>query len=184
MHYPQERDLPSRQHSVADSEEGPGGPPPLIFRPNWGPKGRKKSFLETATPSPPPPIPFLRIWMTGPPPPYLKLSIRHWHYPPFEQLDPVVDVQVCLITYQTKLRWRVTLMFCSFLLSETAPARRRNSLSSLPINDSEGERARSPFPIPSPVPLGHGRSQSSSSLHDKDRGLPNGKCWYEVPRFC
>lgn len=65
-------------------------------------------------------------------------------------------------------------MFCSYLLSETAPTRRRNSLSSLPINDSEGERARSPFPIPSPVPLGHGRSQSSSSLHDKDRGLPNG----------
>lgn len=67
-------------------------------------------------------------------------------------------------------------MFSSYLLSETAPTRRRNSLSSLPINDSEGERARSPFPIPSPVPLGHGRSQSSSSLHDKDRGLPNGMC--------
>lgn len=67
-------------------------------------------------------------------------------------------------------------MLFSYLLSETAPTRRRNSLSSLPINDSEGERARSPFPIPSPVPLGHGRSQSSSSLHDKDRGLPNGMC--------
>ncbi|XP_058949786.2 regulating synaptic membrane exocytosis protein 2 isoform X5 [Pocillopora verrucosa] len=53
--------------------------------------------------------------------------------------------------------------------------RRRNSLSNLPNLDSEGERPRSPFPIPSPVPLGHGRSQSSSSLHDKDRGLPNGK---------
>ncbi|XP_022806317.1 regulating synaptic membrane exocytosis protein 1-like isoform X3 [Stylophora pistillata] len=53
--------------------------------------------------------------------------------------------------------------------------RRRNSLSNLPNLDSESERPRSPFPIPSPVPLGHGRSQSSSSLHDKDRGLPNGK---------
>ncbi|XP_020630971.1 regulating synaptic membrane exocytosis protein 1-like isoform X4 [Orbicella faveolata] len=53
--------------------------------------------------------------------------------------------------------------------------RRRNSLSSLPMNDSESERPRSPFPIPSPVPLGHGRSQSSSSLHERDRGLPNGK---------
>ncbi|XP_022806316.1 regulating synaptic membrane exocytosis protein 2-like isoform X2 [Stylophora pistillata] len=52
--------------------------------------------------------------------------------------------------------------------------RRRNSLSNLPNLDSESERPRSPFPIPSPVPLGHGRSQSSSSLHDKDRGLPNG----------
>ena len=27
-----------------------GGPPPLIFRPNWGPKGWKKFFLETGPP--------------------------------------------------------------------------------------------------------------------------------------
>ena len=38
--------------AVADPGEGPGGPAPppspsLIFRPNWGPKGRKK-ILETA----------------------------------------------------------------------------------------------------------------------------------------
>ena len=32
------------QNTVADTGEGP----PLIFRPNWGPKGRK-SFLETAS---------------------------------------------------------------------------------------------------------------------------------------
>ena len=35
------------------SREGPG--PPHIFRPNWGPKVRI------------PPIPYLRLWMTGPP---------------------------------------------------------------------------------------------------------------------
>ena len=29
-------------YSVADVGEGPGGPDPLIFRPNWGLKGRKK----------------------------------------------------------------------------------------------------------------------------------------------
>ena len=29
-------------NSVADVGEGPGGPGPLIFRPNWGSKGRKK----------------------------------------------------------------------------------------------------------------------------------------------
>jgi len=61
------------------------------------------------------------------------------------------------------------------MVQDTGPTRRRNSLSSLPLNDSEAERARSPFPIPSPVPLGHGRSQSSSSLQEKDRGLPNGE---------
>ena len=29
---------------VADPGEGPGGPAPLIFKPNLGPKGRKKKF--------------------------------------------------------------------------------------------------------------------------------------------
>lgn len=61
----------------------------------------------------------------------------------------------------------------NYFLLETAPTRRRNSLSSLPLNDSEAERSRSPFP-PSPVPLGNSRSLSSSSLHDKGGGLPNG----------
>ena len=41
----------SRTSTVADSGEGPEGPgSPLIFRPNWDPKGRKK-FFETAPPS-------------------------------------------------------------------------------------------------------------------------------------
>ena len=32
-----------------------------IFRPNWGPNGKKKIFLETAQPPPP----HQRVWMTG-----------------------------------------------------------------------------------------------------------------------
>ena len=45
---------------------------PLIFRPNWGPKGRKNVFWR-----PGPPLskglddrlpPYLRVWMTAPPP--------------------------------------------------------------------------------------------------------------------
>ena len=33
--------------AVADPEEGPGGPgSPLIFKPNWGPKGGKKIFWD------------------------------------------------------------------------------------------------------------------------------------------
>ena len=46
---------------VADPGEGPG-PPPLIPRPNWGPEG-PKNFGEGPVP------PYLRVWMTGPPPP-------------------------------------------------------------------------------------------------------------------
>ena len=42
--------------------------PPLIFRPKWGPKGRK-NFLGDR-----PPPPYLRVWMTAPPP-YLKVWI-------------------------------------------------------------------------------------------------------------
>ena len=44
--------------------------PPLIFRPKWGPKCRKKVFGDRALP------PYLRVWMA--PPPYLKVWIRHW----------------------------------------------------------------------------------------------------------
>ena len=53
--------------------EGPGGvgTPLLIFRPNWGPKGRKKFFwdrppliLGSGWPSPPPsPHPYLKVWI-------------------------------------------------------------------------------------------------------------------------
>ena len=51
--------------TLADPGEGPGGEltaPPLIFRPNSGPKGRKKKLR-------PPPSPI---------PPYLKVWVRHW----------------------------------------------------------------------------------------------------------
>ena len=43
---------------------GGGGPrlPPVIFRPNWGPKGPKNAFLRLPPPSPP----YLRVWMTRP----------------------------------------------------------------------------------------------------------------------
>ena len=53
--------------AVADPGEGTGGPGPLIFRPKWGPKGRKKFFWR------PPPLPFSQgpydcpplIWRSG-----------------------------------------------------------------------------------------------------------------------
>ena len=47
---------------MTDPGKGPGGPPhptPLTFRPNWGPKSRKKTFLR-----PLPPPGYLRVWMT------------------------------------------------------------------------------------------------------------------------
>ena len=34
-------------HYSGGSRGGAGGAPPLIFRPKWGPKGRKRIFLET-----------------------------------------------------------------------------------------------------------------------------------------
>ena len=41
---------------------GPLGPGRPIFRPNGGPKGPQFVFFKTA-----PPLPYLRVWMTGPP---------------------------------------------------------------------------------------------------------------------
>ena len=50
--------------SVADTGEGPGDcrppPPNLVFRPNWGPRGRKQNSF----------------WGRGPS--YRKVWIRHW----------------------------------------------------------------------------------------------------------
>ena len=48
--------------------------PPLIYRPRWGPKGRKKIFFEAATPA------YLRVWMT-PPPPLPPLQVNELGYP-------------------------------------------------------------------------------------------------------
>ena len=59
--------------TVAHPGEGPGGldPIPLVFRPNWGPKGRNIFFfLDWSSPL------FSGCgWPPNPPPPYLK--IRH-----------------------------------------------------------------------------------------------------------
>ena len=63
-------------------------PPPLIFRPNWGPKGRKKflgdrlpppssQFLDDQPPQQPPPSPS----------PYLKVWIRLWEWRVWTFLD-------------------------------------------------------------------------------------------------
>ena len=54
------------KHTSGGSREGARGGAPLIFRPNWGPKGRKKFLWRL-------PAPYLRVWMTAPPPPYLKV---------------------------------------------------------------------------------------------------------------
>ena len=74
--------------SLADSGEGHRGtlpPPPLIFRPNWGPKGEKNYFSR-----PVPPLsqglddrapPYLRVWMTGLP----LISGSGWPGPPLSQ---------------------------------------------------------------------------------------------------
>ena len=53
--------------SVGSREGAQGARPSLIFRPNWGLKGRK-IFFETDPP-------YLRVWMT--PPPYLKVWVCH-----------------------------------------------------------------------------------------------------------
>ena len=73
--------------------------PPLNFRRNWGPKGRK-NFLETA-PS------CLRVWMTPSPPPrpppYLKVWIRHC-------LHPILSGE----PHPENLNWHVVCLLTSF----------------------------------------------------------------------
>ena len=56
---------------------GSASPPPLIFRPDWGPKGRKKFFGDRPPPPPPPPFisgsgwPQPLIWRSG-------WALYHW----------------------------------------------------------------------------------------------------------
>ena len=63
---------------MADLGEGLTPTPPLIFRPNWGPKGRIKFFRRPGSLPP-----YLRVWMTPPPPPPLIWS---------ECLDPPLKI--------------------------------------------------------------------------------------------
>ena len=78
--------------------QGAAPPPLLIFRPKWGPKGKKKFFCGR-----PPPPPYLRVWMTAPPsPPYLKVWICHCF--------PLAFMLCCtkvVLTYQsvTEILW-------------------------------------------------------------------------------
>ena len=54
------------KNTVAAQREGPGGPElPFIFRPKWGPKGRKKKFLRLPPPTTPPSPPSLQTLSTS-----------------------------------------------------------------------------------------------------------------------
>ena len=68
---------------------GPGVRPPPLFLDQTEAQRAKKIFLETAHPPPP-------LFSQGLDP---ALALSN-----FEQLDPVFDVQLYLITYQTKLQ--------------------------------------------------------------------------------
>ena len=77
--------LLQRNISRGGSRGGARGPgPSLIFRPNWGPKGRKHVFGDRGPP-------YLRVWMTTPhPPAYLNVWIRQWYRWSYGSLVPKV----------------------------------------------------------------------------------------------
>ena len=75
---------------VSGSGRSRGGLP-LIFRPNWGPKGWNKSFGR------PPPPTYLRVWMTTLPPAWLaKYSI-------LERLFTLTLTLLCKQWYKLKV---------------------------------------------------------------------------------
>ena len=75
---------------MPDPGEGPGVRPPPLFLGQTEAQRAKRIFLETAHPPPSPPF-------SEGLDPALVLSN-------FEQVDPVFDVQLYLVTYQTKLQ--------------------------------------------------------------------------------
>ena len=91
----------TEQLAVTDPGEGC---PPLIFRPNWGPKGRKKFVLRL-------PLPLISGsgWL-HPPPPHLKVAREFfWRHFPFvwgpwllvtALFTPVIDINTMLLNPQ------------------------------------------------------------------------------------
>ena len=86
--------------AVADPEERPRGPAPLIVRVNWGPKGQK-NFFET-----PPPL----ISGSGWPPPSLSEGLD----PPLWRRDPHKVVDLPLNTTTNFLERSFNFFFKSF----------------------------------------------------------------------
>ena len=99
---------------AANPREGPA-PTPLIFKPNWCPKGRKKLFWETT------PLPlYVRVWMISTPPP-----------PPSQSLDPALLYIYTKICSFTTVSWN---RICAFPISRSwqrvsEVCRRRDSKS-------------------------------------------------------
>ena len=60
---------------MGDPEKGPGGPPPPLLLDQTEARGAGKIFFETGAPPP-----FSQGVDDRPPPPYLKVWIRHWLY--------------------------------------------------------------------------------------------------------
>ena len=89
--------------------EARGAWPPLILRPNWGPKHWQKVFRRPA-----PLPPYLRVWMTAPNPPLISRSLSgtdfsteltKWWQSPFNPLNAKIKIWIlicCPYSFRTE----------------------------------------------------------------------------------
>ena len=103
---------------------GPGIPgPSLIFGSKWGPKGGKTCFFWGH------PSPYLRVWMTPPPPPpsYLKVWVRDW-FVSLQNLVCYLDTQCLLHSLTYSLRIQPSLLSSLLRIARVCERRRETAV--------------------------------------------------------
>ena len=125
---------------------GPGGPSPLVFRPNWGPRGRKSFFCDH-----PPPPPYLEVWMrhwyehmT------LSLSLSSLYCPYFLLLFPSLSFASLPLLLQWQSFHRVLFFcFCSFYSQyDSIQFKNGGGVCGRAVNTSNSGRGFKPRPSP------------------------------------
>ena len=97
------------QFSGGSREGARGAWTPLIFRPKWGPKGRKNYFGDC-------PPPYLMVWMTAPPllsdglDPPLQFAVCRSRFPRFVHVNGKITLNISILPYFQLQKSRLSVM--------------------------------------------------------------------------
>ena len=99
----------------------PGVPgPPLFLDQNEARRAEKHGFLGY-------PSPYLRVWMTPPPPSYLKVWVRHWFFS-LQNLACYLNTHCLLHSLTHNLRIQPSLLSSLLLIARVREGRRETAV--------------------------------------------------------